>query len=88
VGVSGYVLKQSVGSELVQAIREVVKGRTFVSPMVAQSLVDQAVNPRPPPHLERSMGFAQTLSSRQREVLQLVAEGKATKEIASLSTSL
>ena len=47
VGVSGYVLKQSVGSELVQAIREVVKGRTFVSPMVAQSLVDQAVNPSP-----------------------------------------
>jgi len=85
VGASGYVLKQSVGSELVQAIREVVKGRTFVSPMVAQSLVDQAVN-------KSSMGtsvdadraFAPTLSSRQREVLQLVAEGKATKEIASI----
>jgi DNA-binding NarL/FixJ family response regulator len=85
VGVSGYVLKQSVGSELVQAIREVVKGRTFVSPMVAQSLVDQAVNPTPASGPgEVNVGFAQALSSRQREVLQLVAEGKATKEIASI----
>jgi DNA-binding NarL/FixJ family response regulator len=82
VGVSGYVLKQSVGSELVQAIREVMKGRTFVSPMVTQSLVDQAVNPSSAPG--DASGFAQTLSSRQREVLQLVAEGKATKEIASI----
>jgi DNA-binding NarL/FixJ family response regulator len=84
VGVSGYVLKQSVGSELVQAIREVMKGRTFVSPMVTQSLVDQAVNPTSAPSTGDSNGFAQSLSSRQREVLQLVAEGKATKEIASI----
>lgn len=84
VGVSGYVLKQSVGSELVQAIREVLKGRTFVSPMVTQSLVDQAVNPTSSASTSESNGFAQSLSSRQREVLQLVAEGKATKEIASI----
>jgi len=84
VGVSGYVLKQSVGSELVQAIREVLKGRTFVSPMVTQSLVDQAVNPTSSASASESNGFAQVLSSRQREVLQLVAEGKATKEIASI----
>ncbi len=83
VGVSGYVLKQSVGSELVQAIREVMKGRTFVSPMVTQSLVDQAVNP-PSVSPGEPNGFGQTLSARQREVLQLVAEGKATKEIASI----
>ncbi len=82
VGVSGYVLKQSVGSELVQAIREVMKGRTFVSPMVTQSLVEQAVNPSGA--AGDANGFAQTLSSHQREVLQLVAEGKATKEIASI----
>src|SRR5215213_5155327 len=83
VGVSGYVLKQSVASELVQAIREVRKGRTFVSPMVAQGLVDEAMNPSSPSTSE-SNGFAGSLSSRQREVLQLVAEGKATKEIASI----
>jgi DNA-binding NarL/FixJ family response regulator len=84
VGVSGYVLKQSVGSELFQAIREVLKGRAFVSPMVTQSLVNQAVNPPSASSSEEGGGFAQSLSTRQREVLQLVAEGKATKEIASI----
>jgi DNA-binding NarL/FixJ family response regulator len=84
VGVSGYVLKQAVGSELFQAIREVLKGRAFVSPMVTQSLVNQAVNPSSASSPGEGNGFAQSLSTRQREVLQLVAEGKATKEIASI----
>ncbi|HSE59249.1 MAG TPA: response regulator transcription factor [Nitrospiraceae bacterium] len=85
VGVSGYVLKQSVSSELVLAINEVLKGRTFVSPMVAQGLVDRAVNPAAPEELSAEGGeFAQGLSMRQREVLQLVAEGKAIKEIAAI----
>jgi DNA-binding NarL/FixJ family response regulator len=78
VGVSGYVLKQSVGTELIQAIREVLKGHTFTSPMVTQGLVDPA-NAMP---LGEGDRFLQSLSTRQREVLQLVAEGKATKEIA------
>lgn len=84
VGASGYVLKQSAGSELFQAIGEVRKGRAFVSPMVTQSLVDQAVNPAGSASPGDGGGFAQSLSSRQREVLQLVAEGKSTKEIASI----
>jgi DNA-binding NarL/FixJ family response regulator len=79
VGASGYVLKQSVGSELIQAIREVLTGRTFISPLVTQNLVDQVGDPA----TSTSPGeVAQLLSTRQREVLQLVAEGKATKEIA------
>lgn len=82
VGASGYVLKQSVGSELVDAIREVMKGRTFISPMVTHHVVDQAVTPASSASLGEGNAFAQSLSSRQREVLQLVAEGKATKEIA------
>lgn len=84
MGVSGYVLKQSAGSELLQAIDEVRKGRAFVSPLVTQGLVDQAVNPTSPASPGGGDDFAQSLSSRQREVLQLVAEGKATKEIASI----
>ena len=48
VGASGYVLKQSVGSELVDAIREVMKGRTFISPLVTHNVVDQAVTPAIP----------------------------------------
>ncbi len=84
VGVSAYVLKQSVGSELVLALREVLKGRTFVSPMVAQGLVDQALNPAHILQSDEKEGLARELSLRQREVLQLVAEGKSTKEIASI----
>ena len=84
IGVSGYVLKQTVASELVQAIREVIKGRTYVSPMVTQGLVNEAVSPTSSPSTSKSNGSAGSLSSRQREVLQLVAEGKATKEIASI----
>lgn len=84
MGVSGYVLKQSAGSELLQAIDEVRKGRAFVSPLVTQGLVDQAVNPTSSASPGGGDDFAQSLSSRQREVLQLVAEGKATKEIASI----
>lgn len=81
VGVSGYVLKQSAASELISAIQEVVKGRSFVSPLVTEALVERAT--RPPDQQPAAEGFSDTLSLRQREVLQLVAEGRTTKEIAS-----
>lgn len=83
IGVAGYVLKQSLSSELLQAIREVMKGNVFVSPTIAQGLVDRAVNPSHE-SAEASAGFETPLSPRQREVLQLVAEGRSTKEIASI----
>ncbi len=81
-GVSGYVLKQSVAEELVFAIKEVLKGRIYVSPSVAENLVEQALNPveAAPSGLQ---GSSDKLSARQREVLQLIAEGQSTKEIAS-----
>jgi DNA-binding NarL/FixJ family response regulator len=81
-GVSGYVLKQSVAEELVFAIREVLKGRMYVSPSVAENLVEQALHPsaaQPSADTASQDG----LSVRQREVLQLIAEGQSTKEIAS-----
>lgn len=81
IGVSGYVLKQSVGSELVQALEEVLNGNTFISPIVA----DQGVQSHADEDAEgASEGFAHTLSLRQREVLQLVAEGKSIKEVAAI----
>jgi DNA-binding NarL/FixJ family response regulator len=67
---------------LLFAIKEVLKGRTYVSPLVTQSLVDQALQPAPTSSVEPAAP-AGNLSLRQREVLQLVAEGKSTKEIAS-----
>ena len=80
IGVSGYVLKQSVGSELALALHEVLKGNTFVSPIVA----DQASQSQPSECPEEPAGFAHALSQRQREVLQLVAEGKSIKEVAAV----
>ena len=81
-GVSGYMLKQSVAEELIFAIREVVKGRLYVSPSVAENLVEQALHPDEGGP-SRSIELSGKLSARQREVLQLIAEGQSTKEIAS-----
>jgi DNA-binding NarL/FixJ family response regulator len=85
VGVGGYVLKQSVGEELLFAVKEVLKGRTYVSPVVAQGLVSQAVgSPTDQQAAIKPTATPVTLSLRQREVLQLIAEGKSNKEIASV----
>ena len=83
VGVGGYVLKTSVADELLFAVNEVLQGRMYISPVVTQGMVNQALEtttqaPKPPTSTPVVM-----LSLRQREVLQLVAEGKSNKEIAS-----
>ena len=79
VGACGFVLKHSAPSELVTAIREGLRGRTYITPMIAkdvlQLLMDRST--------KREDALAQ-LTARQREVLQLVAEGHSAKEIASL----
>ena len=75
-GASGYVLKRCAVSELVSAIDQVLDGRTYVTPLVAEHVVAAATNPK----LRRNPA---NLTSRQREVLQLVAEGCTAKEIAN-----
>lgn len=74
---SGYLLKKSAGTELSHAVREVMKGKTYVTPHVAQQLVDQFIR-EPETHIKKS------LTSRQREVLQLLAEGRTMKETADI----
>jgi DNA-binding NarL/FixJ family response regulator len=75
-GASGYVLKNEAGEELLQAIRGVLEGRTYVTPSLDEP-VKRALQGR-----ARSRGNQASLTSRQREVLQLLAEGKQAKEIA------
>lgn len=77
-GASGYLVKNCAGRELVDAIRTVASGQTYISPMIAGDVVQAYVRARPEP--DRSV-YAR-LSEREREILQLVAEGRNTKEIA------
>jgi DNA-binding NarL/FixJ family response regulator len=77
VGAAGYLLKNSAASELLQAIHEVSEGRSYVTPLATQGLVDRLQNPQP-------AKANSELSPRQREVLQLLAEGHTMKEIARL----
>jgi DNA-binding NarL/FixJ family response regulator len=79
-GASGYVLKQADAGELMEAIGTVFAGRYYVSSVIAQALGAMPLDPsRNPCEL-----FAGPLTARQREVLQLVAEGKSMKEIADM----
>ena len=78
IGASGYLLKNSAASELLQAIREVSQGRSYVTPLATQGLVD-TIRREPGPSKK-----AGELSPRQREVLQLLAEGHTMKAIARI----
>lgn len=73
---SGFLLKKSASGELVKAIQEVLKGNTFVTTQMTQSLMDKFVRD---PHQK-----ARILTPRQREVLQLLAEGRTMKEAADI----
>jgi DNA-binding NarL/FixJ family response regulator len=75
-GASAYLLKRSAASELLTAIQEVMKGRSYVTSLIAGGLVES---------LRLGEGrLTHELTARQREVLQLLAEGHSMKEVASL----
>lgn len=77
-GASGYMLKEAAAEELELAIKAVAQGKTYLSPSVSRTVVES--------YLQRATGEEgpiEQLTARQREVLQLIAEGNNTKEIAS-----
>jgi DNA-binding NarL/FixJ family response regulator len=76
-GAAGYLLKRSAASELLTAIREVLKGNHYVSPLVTHNALDLFIASS-----KTGGKLADRLTPRQREVLQLVAEGRSRKEIA------
>ena len=78
-GGSAYVLKCSAGFEVLAAIREVLQGRAYVTPSVDKGLLEAQIK-----RDQRSQQTAHSLSRRRREVLQLVAEGRSTKQIAEI----
>jgi DNA-binding NarL/FixJ family response regulator len=78
-GASGFVLKHSAPSELITAIHEAMKGRTYVTPLIAGDLIRNYQEGGSP-----GKDLFKKISPRQREILQLLAEGKSGKEIASL----
>jgi DNA-binding NarL/FixJ family response regulator len=78
-GASGYVLKHSAPEELITAIQDVTKGQAYVTPMIAGELMQSYKDGA---HLKRDE--AGKLTPRQREVLQLFAEGESAKEAASI----
>jgi DNA-binding NarL/FixJ family response regulator len=78
-GASGYVLKHSAASELLTAIHEAIKGRTYVTPMIAGELVLAYKG-----GTYRQIEAERQLTQRQREILQLLVEGNSAKEIAKL----
>ena len=78
-GASGYVLKRSASRELITAINDAMKERTYVTPMIAGELLHSYKKTQPGQDL-----FKKKLTHRQDEILQLLAEGHSTKEIANL----
>ncbi len=80
-GASGYILKHSASRELMEAIQEVLKGASYLSPRITGGAVASML--RGP---DRESGKSRELTSRQRQVIQLLAEGRSMKEIADILT--
>ena len=80
-GAKGYLLKDSAEVDLVRAVQVVAQGRPFFSPQIAQSLLEDYVKTLQHRGLQDSY---ELLTDREREVLQLLAEGKSNKEVATI----
>jgi DNA-binding NarL/FixJ family response regulator len=78
-GASGYLVKSCAASELTTAVREVLRGKSYLSPMIAKDTVDFLLRQD-----KKLVDEGDRLTERQREVLQLLAEGKCMKEVGAV----
>jgi DNA-binding NarL/FixJ family response regulator len=81
LGVSGYLLKDSTGSDIIQAISAAVKGDTYLSPSISRRVIEDYLYLKKRSPQEDLYG---KLSNREREVFQMIAEGHSTKEISDI----
>ena len=80
-GISGYLLKESSGRDIIKAIQAAMKGETFLSPSISKVLVDSYLSMRKSSPKEERFNL---LSNREREIFQMIAEGHSTKSISDL----
>jgi DNA-binding NarL/FixJ family response regulator len=80
-GISGYLLKDSSGRDIISAIKAAMKGETFLSPSISKKVVESYLSPRKSSSMEERY---KQLSNREREVFQLIAEGHSTKRIGEM----
>jgi DNA-binding NarL/FixJ family response regulator len=78
IGASGYLLKTSQGDELLKAVRDVIRGMSYVTPQIRQEMEERFIQD------PKTASRPTQLTPRQREVAQLLAEGRSAKEIASI----
>jgi DNA-binding NarL/FixJ family response regulator len=81
IGASGYLLKDSTGSDIIKAIRAALDGDTYLSPSISRRVIEDYVSLKKKSYHEDVYG---RLSDREREVFQMLAEGHSTKEIAKM----
>ncbi len=82
LGASGYLLKNSTGADITKAIESAVRGDTYLSPSISRKVIDDYVTlKKKKPYQEE---LYSKLSNREREVVQLIAEGLSTKEISDI----
>lgn len=80
-GASGYLIKDSAMTDLISAIRTIWQGDSFLSPSISRKVIDEYIRKA---EIGEKKGVEDILSSREREILQLIAEGQSVTQIASL----
>jgi DNA-binding NarL/FixJ family response regulator len=83
LGVNGYVLKDNAGDDLLRAVAEVSKGNIYLSPRITRKIVTDYLSPNVRETAGRPDSQFTALSTREREILKLIAEGRSNAEIAS-----
>ncbi len=83
LGVNGYVLKDNAGDNLLRAVAEVSKGNIYLSPRITRKIVTDYLSPNVREAAGRPDSQFTALSTREREILKLIAEGRSNAEIAS-----